>query len=280
MRPSWIPWHAFCNTQFNVIQFVPPSTRVPSEEWPSGSTSGPLRLASDAVHVWCHSLTAAPDVVARHHAKLSAVERDRSSRYRFDHDRRHFIVAHGALRDILARYLDIAPADVVYAYGARGKPELALLSGVRLRFNLTHSAGLALIAVAEGADVGVDLERVSADDSYLEIAREFFSPAEADRLVSLPKRVRAEAFTDCWTKKEAYLKARGDGLGVPMRAFSLPTSSGPPLEAVECGVRAGPREPVRSWTFLALRPAPGYLGALAIEGGGWRAIRRRWSEPS
>src|SRR5207249_9687258 len=115
-----------------------------------------------------------------------------------------FIAAHGVLRELLGRYLQTEPGRIRYVHNAFGKPDLSAEFGGRLRFNLSHSAGVALIAIATDADIGVDLECIRAESDAVEIARRFFSTAEADQLSSLPSHLYAEAFISCWTKKEAY----------------------------------------------------------------------------
>jgi 4'-phosphopantetheinyl transferase len=204
------------------------------------------------VHSWCVGLDASPEAYARLYATLARDERRRSARLRFERDRRRFVVAHGVLRELLGRYLRTPPGRIRFAYNAFGKPALSPEFGSRLKFNLSHSADLALIAIAADADIGVDVEYIRAQPDYAEIARHFFSAAEADRLNRLPSHLHAQAFLRCWTKKEAYVKACGEGLGIPQSA------------------------PARRWSLYTLRPAPGYIGALAVEGNGWRLTHRHW----
>jgi 4'-phosphopantetheinyl transferase len=137
-------------------------------------------------------------------------------------------------------------------YNAFGKPALSPEFGSRLKFNLSHSADLALIAIAADADIGVDLEYIRAQPDYAEIARYFFSADEVDRLNRLPSHLHAQAFLSCWTKKEAYVKACGEGLAM----LHSP--------------------PARRWSLYTLQPAPGYIGALAVEGSGGRLTQWHW----
>lgn len=212
---------------------------------------------SGDVHCWCVKLDMPPARCARLYATLADDERERSERLRSERDRRRFIVARGALRDVLARYVDTEPDQIRFAYNAFGKPELGpdIGSPGRLRFNLSHSADLALIAVAADADVGVDLENVrdaAGGTNYAEIARCFFSAAEFAQLKTVPSHLQVEAFLDGWTMREAYVKARGEGLGD---------------DPVEFDSR---------WSFFSLRPAPGYIGAVAVEGTGWTTSLLRY----
>lgn len=223
------------------------------------SLAGLHQPASDEAHCWCASLDLPPAASARLYATLSADERSRSARFRFERDRERFIVAHGVLRELLGCYLQTRPGRITYVYNAFGKPDLGPEFGGRLKFSLSHSAGLALIAIAAHCNVGVDLEYVRAQSDYAEIARCFFSAAEADQLVTLPEPLYAEAFISCWTKKEAYLKARGDGLTIPLNSFSVDIVA------------------AKRWCFHKLQPAPGYVGALAVQGGGRRLSRLQWT---
>ena len=164
-----------------------------------------FQLASDDVHSWCASLDVSPETSARLYATLTPDERTRSARFRFERDRQRFIVARGVLRDLLGRYLQTQPGHLRFAYNAFGKPDLSPEFGNRLNFNLSHSAGRALIAIATASNAGVDLEYIRAQSEYADIARRFFSTAEVDYLSALPSHLYAEAFFSCWTKKEAYL---------------------------------------------------------------------------
>ena len=212
----------------------------------------PFRLAPAEVHCWCIDLDVPPDASARLYPTLAEDERDRVARFRYQRDR--FIVAHGVLRDLLGRYLQIQPERIRYVVNAFGKPDLSPEFGGWLKFNLSHSAGLALVAIAAESDVGVDLEYLRAQSDYPDIARRFFPAAEADRLSAVPQHRYAEAFIGCWTKNEAYLKACGCGLASPANDVIGATR----------------------WSVYALQPAPGYVGALVIEGQGWRLSQWQW----
>jgi 4'-phosphopantetheinyl transferase len=192
------------------------------------------------VHCWSVCLPVPSTACTALYATLSPDERDRSARFRSDRDRQRFIVARGALRELLGRYLRVQPADIRFEYNEFGKPALSAELGSRLTFNLSHSADLALIAVARDVAVGVDVERISEGppSEYAEIARCFFSAAEVKELRHVPPPLYARAFLTCWTRHEATIKARGEGIGDG------------PIDA------SGP--------IYTLRPAPGYVGALAL----------------
>jgi 4'-phosphopantetheinyl transferase len=214
-------------------------------------------LAPREVHTWCVRLDVPEDAVARLYEMLSRDERDRSARLRFDRDRQRFIVAHGALRELLGCYVGTRPGDLRFVHNEFGKPGLAPEFDFRPRFNLSHSADLALIAIAADADVGVDIERVRAGVDYYEIARRFFSTEELEELIRVPSHLHAEGFLGIWTQKEAYLKARGEGFEISPASFSVFDLDG-------------------AWSLHALQPAPGYVGALAIERRGWRLRQWHW----
>jgi 4'-phosphopantetheinyl transferase len=238
-----------------------------------------FQLASDEVHSWCASLDVPPETSVRLYSTLTPDERARSARFQFERDQQRFIVAHGMLRDLLGRYLQTHPGRIRFVYNAFGKPDLSPEFGNRLTFNLSHSAGLALIAIASASNVGVDVEYIRTRCDYADIARHFFSAAEVDYLMALPRHLCAEAFFSCWTKKEAYLKARGEGLAIPLNGFSVPLTTDRAHTPEGLYVASKDMVPAKRWSLYALRPAPGYAGALAIEGSGWRLSQWQWRMP-
>jgi 4'-phosphopantetheinyl transferase len=180
------------------------------------------------------------------------------------------------LRDLLGRYLQTEPGQISFVYNAFGKPDLGPRFGNRVKFNLSHSGGLALIAIATAPNVGVDLEHIRTQSDYADIARRFFSAAEVDSLLALPSHLHVEAFFSCWTKKEAYLKACGEGLAIPLNSFSVPLTIDPAPAPEDFCVASNDTVPARRWSLYTLRPAPGYVAALAIEGSGWRLRQSQW----
>lgn len=219
--------------------------------------TGPWQLARGEVHSWCVTLDVPPENSAGAYATLTADERARSSWLRFERDRRRFIVAHGALHELLGRYLGTDPGQIRFVHNAFGKPALSPELGSRLKFNLSHSAGCAVIAIAADADIGVDVEHIRALPDHADIARRCFSAPEVDELNRLPSHLQAQAFFSCWTKKEAYVKARGASLA----------------ELFDASPDAAP---ARRWSLYSFEPAPGYIGALVVEGSGWRLRQRHW----
>ncbi|PYT95632.1 MAG: 4-phosphopantetheinyl transferase [Acidobacteria bacterium] len=236
-------------------------------------------LASDEVHIWCASLDVPPETSARLHATLTPDERTRSARFHFERHRQRFIVARGMLRYLLGRYLQAQPSQVSLVYNEFGKPGLSPEFANRLKFNLSHSAGLALIVIAAAPNVGVDLEYIRAQSDYADIARHFFSATEVDYLTHTPSQLYAEAFFSCWTKKEAYLKACGEGLAIPLNSFSVPLTADSAHTPVDLYVPSEDSVPAKRWSLYTLRPAWGYAGAVAIEGTGWRLRQWQWKMP-
>jgi 4'-phosphopantetheinyl transferase len=229
------------------------------------------RLRADEVHVWWAALDHPEDVVRAWRGLLSADEAARADRFHFPRDRGRFIAGRAVLRILLSGYLHCDPAGLRFGYNAHGKPALAGAEG--LEFNLAHSHGLALYAVTSGRAVGIDVEHIREDLAGAEIAERFFSRAENAVLRDLPAGQRREAFFRCWTRKEAYLKATGRGLSVALDSFdvSLAPTAAPALLAV----RDDPGE-VKRWCFRNVDPAPGYVGAVAVEGHGWALTSGPW----
>lgn len=225
------------------------------------------------VHVWRVALDRSDESVSPFQAVLARDERRRAERFHFARDRRRFSVTRGALRMLLARYLGGDPTDVDFEYGAHGKPRLA--GDPSLRFNVSHSHELALLAFTHGAELGIDVERERRLEDLEEIAERFFSPRETTALRGLQPAQRPGAFFRCWTRKEAWIKATGDGLAQALHTFDVSLAPGetPRLEVVS----GRPGEAER-WWMADLEPAPGYAGALAIRGRPSRLVQWDWDE--
>ena len=219
---------------------------------------GPFQpvLAGNAVQVWCASLEQDEASVAAFFHTLSADEKARAQRFYFARDQRHFVVGRGVLRDILSRYLDMQPQELLFSYGPKDKPGLApalverSAKALALRFNLSHSGGLALYAFTYGREVGIDIERLRPLEDAERIARRFFSAAEVQVFCALPARLRLEGFFNCWCRKEAYIKATGDGLSMPLDRFTVSLIPGEPARFLQ--VEDDPAEAAR-WCALSRR---------------------------
>ena len=234
-----------------------------------------LALGSDEIHVWRAALNCGAAPLQDLLQTLSADERARAGRFYFQQDREHFIAARGRLRIILGRYLVIDPNQLRICYSPSGKPSVAQeCGGEAVRFNVSHSHGLALYAITHGRELGVDLERIRPDRADAQLAEHFFSPREVAMLRALPTSLQQEAFFHCWTRKEAYIKAKGEGLSCPLDRFDV--SLVPGEAAALLSTPDDPPEASR-WTLQELFPGPGYVAAIAVEGRGWRL--RCWQYP-
>jgi 4'-phosphopantetheinyl transferase len=221
-------------------------------------------LAAGDVHVWRVRLDWPEPQVTRLSALLSPDEHERSERYRFAELRREYTAGRGALRLLLGRYLGVDPAGVAFDYEARGRPLLAPpLAAGGLTFNLSNARDLALIAFARGRAIGVDLESISRTLELKDVARHFFAPAECAALFALPESQQRQAFFNCWTRKEAYLKARGMGLSRPLDRFEVTLLPGEPARLLKDDTDP---DAWRRWSLTALDGLPGYTAALAAEG--------------
>lgn len=233
-----------------------------------------LTLSSDEVHVWRASLKQAASCVQSLQQTLSVDEQGRAERFHFQKDREHFIVARGLLRAILSHYLGREPGDLSFCYNQNGKPALGEAhGGDTLRFNLSHSHGIALYAVTQNRDIGVDLEYIRADFPCEQIAERFFSPQENSALRMIPAHMKHQAFFNCWTRKEAYIKATGKGLSIPLDQFDVTLAPGEP--AVLLNTKWNSQEACR-WSLQELSLSPDYAAAIAFEGSGCQIKCWQW----
>ena len=233
-----------------------------------------LSLGSGAIHVWRASLDENPSQLALFRSTLDDAERSRADRFYFSRDRERFIVARGVLRALLGRYLDRSPESLSFTYSTHGKPALASEFGEdAIRFNLSHSNGTALYAFTRGREIGVDLEFIRCDLEAEQIAERFFSQSEIATLRALPPALRKYAFFLCWTRKEAYIKARGEGLSMPLDQFDVSLIPGEP--AALLSTQLDPDEAL-GWSLRNLTLASGYAAALAAKGRDWTLSCWQW----
>jgi 4'-phosphopantetheinyl transferase len=218
---------------------------------------GQVELAPEELHIWAVPLHGDPESWS---ALLSTAEQHRLQRFHFADHRRRYQIGHGALRTILAGYLGTEPTAVEFVQGPRGKPFLAGSGAAKQGpfFNLSHSGKLALIGVA-GVELGLDVEKVRHLESLTEIARKHFSPCEFEALQAREGEARELAFYRCWTRKEAYIKALGEGLSMPLDSFDVTVDATPRLLACRDG-----REDPAHWSLLDVSPGPDYVGAVAL----------------
>jgi 4'-phosphopantetheinyl transferase len=244
-----------------------------NETWFEPPAAGPL-LPAMTVHVWRARLDVPPPLLETLAATLAPDERARAARFRRESDRHRYTAGRGILRDLLARYLSVAPEEPVLRYGSHGRPELGgPHADDDLNFNLSHSQALALYAFTRGRELGIDVEAVRHDVAVVALARRFFSPAEAAALEALPESVRTEAFFNGWTRKEAFIKARGDGLSLPLDSFDVTLAPGTPAALLSTGWDPAEAE---SWSLAELSPAQGFKAALAVTGPPPELCRFRW----
>ena len=212
------------------------------------------------VHVWFVELSTGNAVVEQCSRNLSADERQRASRFQFEHLRSAFTVSRSILRLLLARYLQVEPTDIRFSYGVRGKPQLAW-PAVPFAFNLAHSGRLAAYAFAIGCEVGIDLEEIRSIPEQQSLVRSFFSREEFRDWMDLKPRQRNEAFFLGWTRKEAYIKAVGDGLSLPLDSFQMSLRPDEPARLIREG---NDHASATRWAIFSFAPVEGYVGALAL----------------
>ena len=248
-----IPWAEAAGNLTPLSWSLPPST---------------LELSSNEVHVWLARL----DSPALRHLQMAKYliedERIRAKKFYFKRDRQRFIVSRAVLRMIIGGYLRIKPKRVQFFYGPHGKPYLEkTLGDSTIRFNLAHSNDIALYAFTRCCEIGVDIEYIRNLPDADQIADRYFSANEISTLQALPASQRRQAFYNCWTRKEAYIKAIGKGLAQPLDQFEVSLAPGDPPRLLN--VEGAPQEASR-WSLKALTPASGYVAALAVEGHNWR----------
>jgi 4'-phosphopantetheinyl transferase len=228
-------------------------------------------IGRDEVHVWRASLDRAESSQELERC-LNAVERTRAARFCQARDRRRFIAAHAVLRRLLAAYCRCDPLALHFAAGPWGKPFLAV-PAADLCFNLSHSGELAVYALTRGADIGIDIEYRRAELASDEIATRFFAPEEVAALRALPPRDRTAAFFRCWTRKEAFIKARGEGLSLLLHRFAVSLAPEPRAALLSID---GSEAAAAEWSVSELPAPEGYTAALAVRARGRRLTIRDW----
>jgi len=227
----------------------------------------PLPLDRTQVHVWAGSLQTGSGTTRDADGVLAPDERQRADRFRTPELRRRFVVARALLRQLLAAYAAVDASALRIAYGANGKPCLA--DAPDLRFNVSHAGDAAMYAIASGREVGIDIEATVRTVDADGVGRHAFSPRECEALAALAPDARRDAFFRIWTRKEAYVKARGEGLSYPTRSFTVSHDGDDnALLGDERDEQAQDR-----WRVMALAAPPGFAAALAAEGRDWTVLR-------
>lgn len=224
-----------------------------------------LALDVMEVHLWQAALDGRP--VDIFESFLSPDELTRANRFHFIKDRNHFVVARGLLRNLLAAYLGVNCAELRFSYGAQGKPFLLLDSQTQINFNVSHSHGRAAFAFSRGRELGVDLEYVKDDFDAGLVAKRFFSRAEVLSLRTVRADLRNQAFFNCWTRKEAYIKARGEGLSMPLDQFDVTLRPDEPAALLN---NYREEREVSRWSMQSIPAPAGHAGALVVEGHDWQ----------
>jgi 4'-phosphopantetheinyl transferase len=231
-------------------------------------------LPDDEVHVWHVDLVAWEKEADSLFKLLNTEERERAERFKFPAPRNQFVISRALLRQALGLYLRIEAREICFRTIGNGKPELA--ESRDLHFNLSHSEGVTVFAVARRRQVGVDVERIREDTNALELAERFFSPPEVQWLRAQPTSQHLPSFFTCWTAKEAYIKAQGEGLSLPLSSFGvLPCPTGSELQLK---VYDDPEESQR-WSMWQLGLGPDLRAALAVEGDGCKVRLGQWASP-
>lgn len=208
------------------------------------------------VHIWRVELRASPLFIEGTFALLSRDERERAAKYRRRELRDCFVLSRGVLRRLLSNYLGCPPDRVELVYGEQGKPAVASPSS-RIRFNVSHSGKLAVYALAYDCDLGVDIEHVRPVPDADQLSKRFFSPEECEDIIKLLGMARAAAFLRCWVRKEAYIKAVGSGMSIPLESFRVSALPG------HLAILPPPGE-TRDWRLRDLCVGPEYIGAIAF----------------
>jgi 4'-phosphopantetheinyl transferase len=220
------------------------------------------------VDVFCFALDVPVGEMARGALLLDAAERARAARFRFAENRRRYVVRHARLRELLGCYLACAPEAVRLQASGLGKPSIV---GSTLRFNLSHADGFALVALSWGLEVGCDLARRDPAFAADRIAESFFAPREVAALRALDADRQTAGFFNCWTRKEAYVKARGGGLSIPLDSFEVSLAPAAPAALVRGA---------DGWSVQSFEPEPGYQAAVVAQGNDWELAFPSWPEPT
>lgn len=227
----------------------------------------PIALPADEVHVWRVDLSQVASAEQRWEPMLSADERTRAARFHFTKDRQRYTATRALLRMILGGYVDSDPKELVFRYSKNGKPSLSCGPDGNVEFNVSHSGQVALLAFTREREIGVDVEHLRENFDHEAIAGRFFSRQEQQQLAALPAAERYRGFFRCWTRKEAYIKAEGTGLSLPLHQFDV--SVGAEESSLLLATRPDSAEAPR-WTLREIPAGVGYVAALCVQGAGWR----------
>lgn len=234
-----------------------------------------LDLPPGHLHLWRVPQDVPAAALDRYWPILDLGEQARATRFYFARDKNRYVVSRAVLRLVIGRYLSRPPEQISFTYTGHGKPVLAPIQGERLQFNVSHSGGLAMMAFCLDAEVGIDVEKQRPLDDGEQIAERFFSASEVAVFQSLPAGQRTEAFFNCWTRKEAYIKAIGEGLSCPLNVFDVTLAPGEPARLLRI---RGSETAAAAWSLFSLEPGTGFGAAVAIPGRNWQLSYWHWPE--
>lgn len=247
--------------------------KLQSDAWQMPSAQP--RLEPGEIHIWRVSLDRERASTRDLFEVLSADEKQKADKYHFEQDRDNFVVARGILRQILGGYLDILPGEIRFSYSRYGKPALDIgMNADGLCFNVSHSNGLALYAVAREQEVGIDIEFVDEGFAIRPVAATCFSPSEMSVLDELPSDRQPAAFFTGWTRKEAYIKAVGEGVSMPLKEITVSLLP----EDLQISMTTNDRSEARNWCLVTLPFDSDYAAALAVEGSIGKLSCWQWPE--
>jgi 4'-phosphopantetheinyl transferase len=234
-----------------------------------------LALAHDEVHLWRVDLAAVGPAEERWVALLSEDEAKRAARFHFSRDRQCYVASRAWLRRVLGAYLGCNAKALTFSYSEKEKPALSgSYAGQNMEFNVSHSGNVALLAFARGRLIGIDVERIKPDFEVEAIANRFFSVREREQLSAYPQAEKCAAFFRCWTRKEAYIKATGAGLSLPLSQFDVSIAAGETNALL--ATRPEAAEAAR-WSLCEVPAGSGYVAALCVSGRGW-SLRPRCND--
>lgn len=217
-------------------------------------------LKTNNVHIWSFTFETYDDIVQYHFHLLSEDEKERANRFRFYKDKQCYVVTRGVLRLLSAQYLNNNPKDIIFNYEAFGKP--LYKEETNLKFNVSHSGNRALIGFVKNHPLGVDIEKIKNDFDIFEVAENYFSKSEIESLHNIPKEEQYKGFFRCWTRKEAFIKAKGSGLSFPLDTFSVSIDSD--TDAILLRTEWDKNEK-NNWKLESFIPAEGYMAALITD---------------
>jgi 4'-phosphopantetheinyl transferase len=241
-------------------------------------SNAPLILPErDRIDLWQASMDVDDGLLLQLAGLLEEGERQKAASIKLEPPRRRFIASRAILRSILSRYLGMLPGEIPFQFNPHGKPYLSLPPGTPdMSFNISHSGGLCLAAVTRSRAVGIDVERMREDIAFEAMARRFFSEEECAAIMSQPPPLQKAAFYRCWTRREAYVKARGESMALMLSKVAVSVEDGEPARVIWCSSHPG--DPA-CYTLTDLDAGPGFAACIAYEGKDARLSPRPFSPP-